>query len=88
MSGAKSGSRLKAPLRNAFVVYDDILNSIKMTNNKLVLLSLGPTATVLAYDLGKDGFQAIDIGHLDWEYSLFLKKATSKNDLLPKYLQS
>ena len=27
------------------------------------LLALGPTATVLAYDLCKMGYQAVDIGH-------------------------
>jgi hypothetical protein len=32
--------------------------------DKLILIALGPTATVLAYDLAKKGYQAIDIGHL------------------------
>ena len=34
----------------------------------LILISLGPTATVLAYDLAQCGYQAIDIGQLDNEY--------------------
>ena len=34
----------------------------------LVLLSLGPCATVLAYDLSKKGYQALDIGHLPNSY--------------------
>jgi len=29
---------------------------------------LGPTTTVLAYDLYKNGYQAIDIGHVDLEH--------------------
>ena len=37
----------------------------------LFLVALGPTATVLAYDLTKHGAQAIDIGHLDIEYEWF-----------------
>ena len=39
-----------------------------MKQNDLVLLALGPTATVLAYDLSKNGIQAVDIGHVDIEY--------------------
>ena len=41
--------------------------------NKLILIALGPTATVLAYDLAKAGYWALDIGHLDLEYEWFLK---------------
>ena len=41
--------------------------------DKLILIALGPTATVLAYDLAKEGYWAIDIGHLDLEYEWFLK---------------
>lgn len=32
---------------------------------RLILIALGMTATVLAYDLSKAGFWAIDIGHID-----------------------
>ena len=38
-----------------------------------MLLSLGMTATVLAYDLAKLGYWAIDMGHLDIEYEWYLK---------------
>ena len=34
----------------------------------MVLIALGPTATVLATDLSNSGYQAIDIGHIDIEY--------------------
>lgn len=37
------------------------------------MLSYGPTATVLAYDLAKLGYQAIDLGHLDVEYEWYLR---------------
>lgn len=36
------------------------------------------TATVLAYDLAKNGYQAIDIGHIDIEYEWMLMGATEK----------
>ncbi|MFM9785772.1 GT-D fold domain-containing glycosyltransferase, partial [Streptomyces scabiei] len=31
----------------------------------IVLLAIGPTATVLSYDLADNGLQVIDIVHLD-----------------------
>ena len=37
------------------------------------MIALGPTATVLAYDLAEMGYWALDIGHLDLEYEWFLK---------------
>ena len=40
--------------------------------NKLILSILGPTATVLAYDLAKEGYRILDIGQLDVEYGWFL----------------
>ena len=47
-------------------------------NEYLILLALGPTATVMAYNLAQKGYQAIDIGHIDIEYEWFQMKATSK----------
>lgn len=69
-ANAKSIKRVLCPSENAFSKYDDIFYAIKTNTNKetLILLALGMTATVLAYDLAKEGFQAIDIGHLDVEY--------------------
>ena len=46
---------------------------LEVGKNKLILIALGPTATVLAYDLAKRGYWAVDIGHLDLEYEWFLK---------------
>ena len=46
--------------------------------NVLILIALGPSATVLAYDLSKIGYQAIDIGHADIEYEWFIRRAISK----------
>lgn len=56
---------------HAFREYDKLLAEIKLhAKDKLVLLSLGPTATVLAYDLAKEGYQAIDLGHLSSCYEI------------------
>lgn len=66
----KSIRRILAPAQNAYDVYEVLLSSILkyVKQNELVLLALGPTATVLAYDLSKSGIQAVDIGHVDIEY--------------------
>ena len=52
----------------------------------LVLIALGPTATVLAYDLSNLGYQAIDIGHTDIQYELFLRNATDMIQIPYKYV--
>ena len=71
---ANSVQRIIAPNRNAYDKYDEILEWTKFYGkDKLILIALGPTATVLAYDLSKEGYWAIDIGHLDLEYEWFLK---------------
>lgn len=70
---AKSLKRILGPSENAFDMYDTMLNTIKKYAHKddLILLCYGMTATVLAYDLAKEGYWAIDLGHLDIEYEWF-----------------
>ena len=71
---ARQIKRLIAPNENAFDVYEEIYRaSLRHGEGKLILIALGPAATVLAYDLAKEGYWAIDIGHLDLEYEWFLK---------------
>ncbi len=51
--------------QHAFRDYEKLLEEIKLdAKEKLILLALGPTATILAHDLAIAGYQAIDIGHL------------------------
>lgn len=67
----KSNEFIYGLSENAFVQYEELLNRIKShSKDKLVLLAMGPTATVLAYDLAKEGYQAIDIGHLPSCYQI------------------
>lgn len=77
---AKSIKRILCPEVNAFDKYDEILASVKEIAKKkdLVVLALGPTATVLAYDLSADGYQALDLGHIDIEYEWFKMGAIEK----------
>lgn len=87
LSGAKSISRILCPARSAFDKYDQILAVFdSVDKDRPVLAALGPTATVLAYDLCRKGYQAIDIGHLDLEYEWFLRKATAGTPLEFKYV--
>lgn len=75
LKDAKSISRILCPARNAFNKYTEIYSAFNdISKDKLVLVALGPTATVLAYDLHHAGYQAIDIGHLDLEYEWFRRK--------------
>ena len=52
---AASIKRILCPAQNAFDKYSDILQTIQQHVKKddLLILALGPTATVLAYDLSE-----------------------------------
>jgi glycosyltransferase family protein len=72
-------SRMVCPAENAFEKYDEIFAaSKKYGKDKLILIALGPTATILTHDLAKSGYWAIDVGHIDVEYMWMLSKAQSK----------
>jgi len=74
------------PPENSFDYYDIIFNeAVKIEKRKLILIVLGPTATILAYNLHNVGYQAIDIGHVDIEYEWFLRNATEKIKIENKY---
>ena len=84
---AKSLKRILGPAKDAFDVYDKMLNAItsNVSKNQLILMSYGPCATILAYDLAKLGFQAIDLGHLDIEYEWFRTGATTATAVKGKF---
>lgn len=65
--------RILCPSCDAYRNYDVILETVlaHVQLNDLILISLGPTATVLAYDLASMGYQAIDIGQIDNEYEWY-----------------
>ena len=84
---AKSIIRILCPPTSAFDKYDSIVNeAIKQNKDVLFLIALGPTATVLAYDLHKKGYQAIDIGHVDIEYEWWRMNAKRKVKIQNKYV--
>ena len=74
LDNVKSIERIIAPGKNAFSAYGEIREAVLgQKSDRLVLAALGPAATVLAYDLAGEGYQTIDIGHLDLEYEWYLK---------------
>lgn len=68
LEGAREITSIQCPKQHAFAEYDSILERIGTPTR--VLICLGPTATVLAYDLCKKGVHAIDLGHV----ALFIRK--------------
>lgn len=82
LDNAERVSRVLVPSKNAFSRYDEIMDETrKQGRNKLILAILGPTATVLAYDLAKEGYWIIDIGQLDAEYEWYLRGVDERCDI-------
>lgn len=85
-SNAIDIQRILGPAEHAFNRYDDLLNTaLQQDKTRLILIALGPTATVLAYDLAIAGFQALDIGHIDLEYEWMLANTGGKVLIRGKY---
>ena len=59
---------IKAPSHNAYGHFKLILDKCKAESPDLFILSLGATATVLAYSLTLYGHQALDLGHMGFLY--------------------
>ena len=66
--------RIIVPPENAFDKYDEILDTVvKVWNGELVILAIGPVATILASDLSSQGIWALDLGHIDIQYEWFVR---------------
>lgn len=82
----KSLVRILCPPENAYSVYEKIKDEVlKHDTRKIILISLGPTAKVLAYDLFLLGYRVIDIGHIDMEYEMYLRKEQKQVKVPYKY---
>ena len=87
LDGAGSVKRILGPGKNAFAVYDELLQAVLSNwHGELVLLALGPTATVLACDLCRHGIRALDVGHMDIEYEWYRSGARDKTLIRGKYV--
>ena len=60
---------LSAMAPNAWADYPDLMKRLSRERRR-VLLCLGATATVLAFDLAAEGVHALDLGHI----GMFLRK--------------
>ena len=87
LDGCKSVKRVICPSENAFEKYDEIISALKQQkSSSLFLVALGPTATVIAYEMAKCGYQALDVGHFDIEYEWFLRHSDKKEKIANKYV--
>ena len=88
-SNAKTIRRIECPPKNAFSKYNQIIESIlkNVRKDELVLIALGPTASVLSVDLWCNyKIRSIDIGHIDVVYMWFLNKTKEKFNIDGKYV--
>lgn len=79
--------RIVAPAHHAFAQAEPIKAFVDahISKDTLLLIALGPTATVMAYDFAEMGYQAVDIGNIDIEYEWFLRNTTQKVKIPFKY---
>lgn len=85
---AKTIGRILCPAENAFEKLEEIKDAIRThgTKDTLLLGALGPTASVLAAQMCEEGYQFVDIGHVDIEYIWFLRKAKRREPVEGKYV--
>lgn len=88
LSNCKSINRIICPSPQTYKYYDKIFNAVleNYLEMDLVLLSLGPTATILSYELSKIlNIQVIDSGNLDLEYEWWLNSSKTQTAHPYKY---
>ena len=84
---ASSIRRIVCPSVNAYSRIDEIERAVADVHDfDMVLIALGPTASVLAYRLYKKGLHALDIGHIDIEYEWYRKGVLEKEPVQHKYI--
>lgn len=85
-SNTKSIQRILCPSENAYSKINAIISeAVKIPRDKIILLSLGPAAKVIGYELFKLGYRVIDIGHIDMEYEMFLRNSEEITKIDYKY---
>jgi glycosyltransferase family protein len=84
--GATSIERVLAPSHHAFSKFQELLHfSQTIDKSKLILLSLGPCAKALGFELALQGYRVLDVGNLDIEYEWYLRGAKEKVKIPGKY---
>lgn len=62
LTSARSVKEVIAPSQHAWADYEELLEAVDTPQQ--AILCVGPTATVMAYDLARRGVHAIDLGHV------------------------
>lgn len=88
LDNAEAVSRILGPAESAFDYLAELLSACEFECTKyqspLVLLALGPTATVMTWKLQQRGIQAIDVGHLDIYYEVILRNDLGESIPVPR----
>ena len=78
---AASVRRIFTESKNAWRQRNEIMTAARQFPKDFTLcFILGPTATVLAYDLAQEGYTAWDIGHVAKDYDYFMKGVPKDSD--------
>lgn len=87
-NNAKSIKRIICPAHDAYERLTDIKQAIikNVDKSDLILTALGPTASILASQMCDLGYQIIDIGHIDIEYSWYLNHSILRDEVPGKYV--
>lgn len=86
LDNALETKRILCPPNNAFEKFEEILKAcLEFDKDHLFMVSLGPAAKPLVYQLYKLGYRAIDIGHLDSEYEWYLAGAETRTKIKNKH---
>lgn len=80
-SGVKDATFEYSLPKNAYDEHKIILDNLLNNPQDLVLISLGPTGSILAYELAKRGVQALDLGHISASYQQAFKGAPAPEKL-------
>lgn len=82
LANATMVKRIICPAHDAYSSINSILETTILESSKLkidlILVALGPTATILVKKLSEQGKWAIDIGHADLEYNWYKIHAKKK----------
>lgn len=86
LNNAQHVSRILVPSENAFDYYDEILaTTISHAHSyDLVIAAIGPTATVLGFDL-RGVIKTFDLGHVDIQYEFILRNVSDVKAIPGKY---
>lgn len=89
LNTATDVQRILCPARQAYKYYTNILEACnKIDKDRLILISLGPTAKPLGLELFHRGYRVLDIGNLDTEYEWYISGTTTKSKIAKQQIMT